>query len=338
MICIFIFGAASQAVHAQEQGETVVVPKGETAPQGEMAPPEEGLPAGTVLVEVRSWQGEPAPGKVVIAAVRDANGKMQERKVTSNGAGESRFDGLPTDNRHQVAFFFIDGGMPLAQTAPMHLPADAGRRLEMRLPLLTDAPSKVEVRTYRAVFSKNHGRVDVALSLSFATPPGVIFRAPSGLRIELPKGAMAPSVPGEEAAEHTRIEAEAVFLLDPVTSQGVDVEIHFELEPIGGRLDYEHRMSRPLPMAQLISTWTEKSATLVGEGMPAAELRQMQSGLLALITMARDLQSGVVRATLDGLDPGSRKSLRLVALLLSAVLFCLGAAVWIRDRSNRAKG
>jgi hypothetical protein len=300
------------------------------------AEPLEALLPGIVVVEVRDFQGAPAPGKSVIAVVQDATGRAKEHKIVSDESGRCRFEGLPTDPLHQVSFFFVEDGMVLAETAPMRLPVDAGRRVEMRLPLLTDDPARVEARSYSAVFSKKHSRVSVSVSLALATQRGVIFRSKQGLRIPLPQGALAPSVPGDDTETYARVEADAVYLLGAVNSDGVDVELRFEMQPVDGRLEYEHPLPWPLPMVQLISSWTDAGATLSGDGMPPTELREMHNGLVALVTMTRDVRSGLVRATFTGLDAGFRETIRWATLLLCALLLCFGVGVWIRDRTRRA--
>lgn len=290
------------------------------------------LPAGTVVVEVRDSSGHPLPGKEVTAAIRTSLGKFEERRVVSAKSGDCWFEGLPTDVKHQVSFRLENDGLVLAQTAPMHLSTQTGQRVEIRPLELTDSLAKVSISSYRAIFSKDHGRVDVTLHLVLVAPGSVVFRAAAGYCLPLPDGAIAPFIPDEEAKEHFRVEAQAVCALDPITSEETELAVSFKMNVSDGRLNYEHRLGRPVAMAQLISSWTQEPASLSGEGMPPPDLRELNSGLLALITMTHKVESGVIRATLSGLEAGASQALRLGALLACSVLFLLGIGLWIRDR------
>ena len=217
--------------------------------------------------------------------------------------------------------------------------ADAGTDAEDADPApLVDTSDlgALSLRHVHVVLERKGGRIEVSELMTFTSREGTRFSAPSGVRVALPPGAVAPRTSdGEGEQLAAEVDDEGFVVTGPIGPGGDDLSVTFEVPIADGAVSFV----QPLPVSaasfQVISTWTREPARLSVRGASKAVKEELENGLVALIAMGRTAEVGTLAVSLTGIEDGADAWPRRVALASCIALFAAGTIAFVRRRKKR---
>ena len=225
-------------------------------------------------------------------------------------------------------------GAPDAGTAE-----EAERRGEGEAPAPIEPTSDIDALTIRhlsAVLARKGDRMEVSELITFASRAKTRFFAPAGLRVELPRGAVAPrtsDADGERLA--AEVDARGFAVAGPIGPAGVDLSISFEVPIEDGVAAFEQRLPAAVSSFRVVSAWTRGGARLEVAGAGEAVLDELGDGLVAAVAAGRGLGHRALSVRVTGVEDGAVAWIRRAALAICAALFAAGAWAYARRRRDR---
>jgi hypothetical protein len=194
------------------------------------------------------------------------------------------------------------------------------------------------ISSLHVVIERKGDRVEVSELMTFTSREGTRFSSPRGLRVALPKGALAPRTADADGAQlGAEIDAEGLVVTDPISPGGDDLSLSFEVPISGGEARFEQRLPVPASSFQVVSTWTRAPARLRVAGAGEAVRDELENGLVALIAMGRGPESRTLAVTLSGIEDGAEVWLRRAALAACLAIFIAGVIAFARRRRGERR-
>ena len=211
--------------------------------------------------------------------------------------------------------------------------ADGGVDEEPKPLAATSEIGALSIRHLHVVLERKGDRMEVSELLTFASRAGTRFSAAEGLRVLLPKDAVAPRTDDADGAQlAAAVDAEGFVITEPVGPGGDDLSLTFEVPIEGGVAEFEQRLPVAAASFQVVSTWTRGRARLRVAGAGDGVLDELSNGLVALIAMGRKPGTRALVVTLSGIEDGAEAWARRAALAACMALFAAGAWAFARRR------
>ncbi|MFO8072766.1 MAG: hypothetical protein R6V85_12915 [Polyangia bacterium] len=313
-------------------------PEPRTAPDagaaaGEVSPAEP--PPGSVTVELRDSEGKSLPGRKVFVEARASAGDVRRLEMETNERGWARASGIPVGGSEQlVAGISGPDGETLASTEPFRMREGPGIRILLEEPRRSEDLSEIVVGDLHVVLERSGDLIEVTEVLSLRSPQGVAVEGE--IRLPLPAGGVHPRVSKREGSSSTARVAGEGFVIDgPFSAAGRDATLVFEVPIDEGACRIEQDFGRPVQAVRVISAWTASGADLVVDGLDPAKRTEVGGGLLALVSMGREIRDGAIEIQLSGLELDPIGSWRSATLASTLFLLALGVLLRWRGRARR---
>ena len=146
------------------------------------------LPVGTIRVQVRDAQGEPAAGAQVLLGVMASMGARSQKPAQTDAEGQATFSELPTGSQQAYRVNVLSGGAKFSST-PFRLGESAGERVEISLRPTTQDKRFVVQLIGQTVVELRDDRLHITQQARIANAGQSVFVFPEGgMIVPLPEG------------------------------------------------------------------------------------------------------------------------------------------------------
>jgi molybdenum-dependent DNA-binding transcriptional regulator ModE len=302
--------------------------------------PADGVPAGTLELEVADAAGQPVKGLELKIGEVGADKSVKVHRATTDDQGRARFPGLTTGENAAYAAVATLDGLRLA-TQPFRMETTTGMRGRIQALARTDDPSVLNAdNRSKIVVDLREDAIAIMQSLIFRNTSDKLFDpGPGGLLLPLQKGFVgAQEIQGGAPVKVRQGEGIAVqtkVAPDRNAQFAASARFGYILQANG---DTSLEVRQPMPIAMespLVLVPGSSRLTIEGPGIKRLRDDQDASGnKVALYELPAIPAGGALAFTVAGIAQRERAGQQVVAVL--CVLLVLGAVALARPPAGVA--